>query len=317
MTTPELINVGDLPNDGSGDPLRLAFAKINNNFANLFAATSMEGQLISTEESSVRLAFEQINNNFTNMFAITNGAGEVLPTEQVLETQQVTESFNGNINIGFIANNVYYSLPESPTPVEVLQFDAFAYVANLAMPTGPYGAQEYINIGAQPNDGEGDPLRTAFAKINNNFSNLFFTATTTGNTFTAGLTSNQVIYQTSANAFSQGKFQIRSSDPNTIDMQDITLTASITNNLGGVKFSGYGTLFEGNTLCSYDMDVFEGNVRLLVNPIKDAVILHFIASEVTFIGDYSAGDDIALDGYPAGSLMGTEDDSILITETLE
>ena len=65
------------------------------------------------------------------------------------------------------------------------------------------------------------------------------------------------------------------------------------------------------------MDVFEGNVRLLVNPIKDAVILHFIASEVTFIGDYSAGDDIALDGYPAGSLMGTEDNTILITETLE
>ena len=35
--------------------------------------------------------------------------------------------------------------------------------------------QEIINIGAQPNDGEGDPLRTAFAKINNNFTQLFST----------------------------------------------------------------------------------------------------------------------------------------------
>jgi hypothetical protein len=316
MTTPEIINTGELPNDGSGDPLRLAFEKINNNFANLFAITSTECQMIPVDETSLRLAFEQINDNFTNLFEITNGDGETLPTEQVLETQQVNESFSGNINIGLLANNVYYTLPESSTQVEVVQFDAFAYVANLAMPTGPYGAQEYINIGAQPNDGEGDPLRTAFAKINNNFSNLFFTATSTGNTFTAGLTADQVIYQTPAETFSQGKFQIRSSDPNTIDMQDITITASITNNLAGVKFSGYGTLFDGNSLCRYDMDVFEGNVRLLVNPIKDAVILHFIASEVTFIGDYAAGLNIGLDGYPDGSVMGTEGNIILTTESV-
>ena len=30
-------------------------------------------------------------------------------------------------------------------------------------------AIELVNIGANPNDGEGDPLRTAFSKINNNF----------------------------------------------------------------------------------------------------------------------------------------------------
>ena len=30
----EPINIGVLPNDGSGDPLRVAFEKINNNFAN-------------------------------------------------------------------------------------------------------------------------------------------------------------------------------------------------------------------------------------------------------------------------------------------
>ena len=35
--------------------------------------------------------------------------------------------------------------------------------------------QEIINIGAAPNDGEGDPLRTAFEKINNNFSQNYKT----------------------------------------------------------------------------------------------------------------------------------------------
>lgn len=283
MTTPEIINTGDLPNDGSGDPLRLAFDKINNNFANLFAITAVEGELI--------------------------------PVEELLDDQISGNGFSGNINIGLVANNVYYTLPDSATPVQVAQFDTFAYVANLITPTGPYGAQEYINIGSQANDGEGDPLRTAFAKINNNFSNLFFTTTSTSNTFTVGLDTNQVIYETSANTFSQAKFQIRSSDPGTDDMQDITITASITNNLAGVRFTGYGTLFEGNALCRYDMDVLDGNVRLLINPIKNAVILHFIASEVTFIGTSPPGVDIALDGYPANSLMGTENGLILTTES--
>lgn len=283
MTTPEIINTGDLPNDGSGDPLRLAFDKINNNFANLFAITAVEGELI--------------------------------PTEQVVEGQPTGNTFSGNINIGLVANNVYYTLPDSATQLQVREFDTFAYVANLTTPVGPYGAQEYINIGAQANDGEGDPLRTAFAKINNNFSNLFFTTTSTSNAFTVGLDTNQVIYETAANAFSQAKFQIRSSDPGTVDMQDITITASITNNLAGVKFSGYGTLFEGNTLCRYDMDVLDGNVRLLINPVKDAVILHFIASEVTFIGVEPPGVDIGLNGYVANTVMGTEDGLILTTES--
>jgi hypothetical protein len=31
---------------------------------------------------------------------------------------------------------------------------------------------EYVNVGAEPNDGQGDPLRTAYIKINNNFAQL-------------------------------------------------------------------------------------------------------------------------------------------------
>jgi hypothetical protein len=34
-------------------------------------------------------------------------------------------------------------------------------------------ALEVINVGSSPNDGLGDPLRTAFIKCNNNFSELF------------------------------------------------------------------------------------------------------------------------------------------------
>lgn len=36
----EIINVGALPNDGTGDPLRVAYQKINENFDQLFAAAN-------------------------------------------------------------------------------------------------------------------------------------------------------------------------------------------------------------------------------------------------------------------------------------
>jgi hypothetical protein len=39
----EIINIGTLPNDGSGDPLRVAFGKINNNFGELYLAAGAQG----------------------------------------------------------------------------------------------------------------------------------------------------------------------------------------------------------------------------------------------------------------------------------
>ena len=44
--------------------------------------------------------------------------------------------------------------------------------------------QQLINVGTTANDGAGDPLRTAFIKANNNFSQLFEAAT--GNVSVAG-----------------------------------------------------------------------------------------------------------------------------------
>ena len=54
--------------------------------------------------------------------------------------------------------------------------------------------QEIINVGAQPNDGEGDPLRTAFQKINNNFTQLFSTGFFTSNAYSTGNSANQFIF---------------------------------------------------------------------------------------------------------------------------
>jgi hypothetical protein len=275
--TQQIIDTGSLPNDDSGDPLRVAFDKINNNFANLMA-------MVPT--ANVELVDP---NQFPDGGVNINNPG-----------------FSGNITIN--ANNIYVG-----SQFPAIQEDPTAKMLSFTQPVGPYYNQEYIRVGATPNDGTGDPLRVAFEKINNNFSNLFFVGTTTYTVYSVGNTANQVIFETPANAFTQASFQIRSSDTGTPDSQEITITAQITNDSSNVKYTGYGTTFAGNALTRYNMNVLDGNVRLMVNPIVNEVLLHFISAQITYIGDTANGLNIALDGY-IDSVMDTEDDFDITTE---
>ena len=174
-------------------------------------------------------------------------------------------------------------------------------------------AQEIINVGAEANDGEGDPLRVAFQKVNNNFANLFATGYNTAEATTTGLSTNQIILEYPADMFTQGTFIIRSYDPSTIDMQNITLSSAITNNAGGVKFTGFATTSEGNALCSYDMVVDSGNVQVLVNPIKNTTIYHYIVYQINY-EVLVAGVGIALESS-YGDLLSTEGNVIISTQS--
>ena len=174
--------------------------------------------------------------------------------------------------------------------------------------------QQIINIGGLPNDQTGDPLRTAFSKINNNFTELFSADFTSIESFTVGTTPGQVIFETPASAFTQGQFQINSVNPSTNDSQNITLSASKSNNGTSVKFTGYGTLFEGGPITTYDMDISGGNVRVLCTPLTSSLLTHFLSFQITYTGPASAGIELALDGYPADSLLSGEDGLILTTE---
>jgi hypothetical protein len=274
----EIINTETAPNDGSSDPLGTAFDEINNSFSNIFSTV---GDSLTTIE----------------------------PTDVTIDP--VTSQ--NILNIGqFIINSTQIINNNNISPTTA-QFTTFSPAQTLFTVVSPVGAQEVINIGEQPNDGEGDPLRTAFYKINNNFSNLFATSTLTANTYTTGLDSNQVIFECPTNIFTQGMFQIRSSNEGTSDSQDIVISAQITNNNAGVKFTGYGFTVEGNAVSRYDMDVADGNVRILSNPLVDAYVLHFISYQVTFIGESLPGVDIGLDGY-LNSVLGAENNDIITTE---
>jgi len=174
--------------------------------------------------------------------------------------------------------------------------------------------QETINIGALPNDGDGDPLRTAFGKINNNFSVLFSSDFSTSEAYSVGNTADQIICQTPALTFTQGVFQINSQDLNTANRQNITLVAS-SSSASTVKWNGHSTLFTGSPLTTYDIDISGSNVRILVNPLVNSTIFHFISAQVTTVGETTVGLDLELDGYTAGDLLSTENSLDLSTET--
>lgn len=165
-------------------------------------------------------------------------------------------------------------------------------------------AIELVNIGTAANDGTGDPLRTAFEKINNNFIYLQQVSSNIASAVTLDDTAGQVILEYPANEFTQAMIQVQSYREDNLDSQNALISASILNDLSDVKFTVYGVTHNGDWLTRYSMDVSAGNVRLKVDPLQNQVIKHFMAYQITYVGDLGLG-----------STMVTENDSGLITET--
>ena len=172
--------------------------------------------------------------------------------------------------------------------------------------------QEIINVGAQPNDGEGDPLRTAFQKINNNFSQLYSTGFFTSSAYSTGNTAGQVIFTAPIESFTQGIFQVNSNDTSSTDTENITLNVSAINDGSGLRWNGHNTLFNGNVLTGYDMDIIDSNVCILVNPIVDTTMFHFISAQITWTGVPVPGLDLRTE--TANTVIDTENNFVIQTE---
>lgn len=65
--TQQVINVGTAPNDGAGDPIRTAFIKTNNNFAQLFGATLPNNIVNGTSTVSINTANGNVSFNVANV----------------------------------------------------------------------------------------------------------------------------------------------------------------------------------------------------------------------------------------------------------
>jgi hypothetical protein len=76
----QTINIGSVPNDGTGDPIRDSFDKCNDNFNELYALATKEtitvtsnGQTIVTFTTAVSAnALVFVNGNYNEDYSITN-----------------------------------------------------------------------------------------------------------------------------------------------------------------------------------------------------------------------------------------------------
>ena len=65
--TQQIIDVGPLPNDGQGDPLRTAFQITNDNFSNIWAAGPVDSQVV--------ISNNVISTNQINLDLVLQGNG--------------------------------------------------------------------------------------------------------------------------------------------------------------------------------------------------------------------------------------------------
>jgi hypothetical protein len=313
MISQDIIVVGNLPNLGDGDSLLIAFTKVNNNFSTIFDLLNtygnlpsvLNGQYVSTGTlpndgtgDTLSVAFNKINTNFANLFSTINsyaispisiqfvdmgdglnsGSGDTLSTAFTKVNNNFTKFFE--ILIQQFESFITIELVEEPTSlsVEPMSFSVPTLMSVTSF-TSAVDSQEIINIGALPNDGTGDPLRTALAKINNNFTTLFSTTTGNGTATTTGSGAGQIIFDTEIANFSSATFTIKSKDA-FANSQNITLSAQISNDNSNVSFSAYGTTFIGTPICRFDMDVDGSNLRILCDPLTSSNLTHTIYSQL-------------------------------------
>ena len=238
----EYINVGELPNDGTGDPVRVAFIKINNNFTQTTALTSPAGP-----NGAIQLNLsETVGNVTTNTFI---GSSNL----QVI---------GSNLNLGFdIIPTTSIDIGESDNPITNL------YVSNTGFYVG--------NVNITENDGIlslGNVSVDTLSSGNTSFASATFT--------TADDTANAVILNVPIASFNNGVFEIDSREDGTSSSQYAILNVTRDNGSTSVKYTVSGTIFTGTTLTTYDVDVSNSNVRVKVSPLVDSSIVHNISYQI-------------------------------------
>ncbi len=250
--TIEVVDIGAFPNDGTGDPLRLAFEKINNNFAQSAAAGA----------SGPQYAIQYNNAN-----ALAGSASLLLNTADnaIISSADFIPLNNNDLSIGNV-DRVIGSLYLGSTGFYLgnLYITETDNVIDFGVAGSP-GTQAGMILGAI--EGESTTLSgsiTFGGSVNMDVASL----TTSSNT------PNQLIYQIPAAGFSSGTFNIVSRQAASDNAQDAIIEVVKNNSGSAVSYIVYGTTFTGIAMTTYDADVVSGNVCVYVSPLTNQTITH-------------------------------------------
>lgn len=254
----DIVDIGSLPNDGTGDPLRVAFDKINNNFAEL-ALLAPNGPNSSFQFrngnyylGTANLVYDSANNKVdigANLVPLDSSNVAIGSNLNKIDKLYLKED---SLRIGGI------SVKETGTtlsfPVTALPTQNASFVIN--------------NLTAQGNVTLGGTL---------NFANSVY------NTFsvtTPDDTPDQIIYQIPTTDFNSGTFNITSRESSSNNSQRVTLSVSKRTNNLSASFSAHSTVFIGSPVTRYNVDVGYGNLRIMVSPIPDINVVHTVSYEI-------------------------------------
>lgn len=246
------IDIGSLPNDGTGDPLRVAFAKINDNFTYLgnLVPGGPTGALQYIDangffEGSANIVFDSANNQLdlgTTIVPLSDAGINLGTANSRIGNLYLANTFQmGNISVSESGNLISFPVKVLPSKQASLHVNDINMDGNLTV--GGNLVLNDIDIGS-------------------------FSSTTVGNT------AGQVIFQIPLTQISTGKFQITSRDSNSANSQTITLSITKYSDNSNVRFSAYGTVFVGDPVTRYNVDNGYGNLRILINPLVNDTIVH-------------------------------------------
>jgi hypothetical protein len=256
MTTVNQVDIGIVPNDAGGDPLRVAFQKINDNF-NYLSSLAPVGPEGAIQYISDGLSGGDANLVYNQQTGVLDININTIPLrDDAIDLGSNNQRFshlylaNSGVSIGTV------TIQQSD--VNTLSFPAIGGLE-------PENAS--INVKNVNADGN---VNVAGSLVVNGSSSGTRTVTTHTNS------TNQVVFELPVSDFDNGTFQITSRSLVGNNSQKVTLEVlKATSNIG-VKFSAFGTLFSGDPITRYNADVGYGNVRVMVNPMFNQDIEHSV-----------------------------------------
>lgn len=259
----ELINVGELPNDGTGDPVRVAFIKINNNFV---------------ETSGTAAGLSPTGPDGSLQFKVSETVGNVTISSFTGVANLALDGGNSRLNLGvnlipLVANTI--SIGSASNTIGNL------YLSSTALRIGNVQVTEVgnsISFSVTGSNVKPD-LSLGSLSVQNSitYANSVLNSLTVT---TADDTANQIVYQLPLASFNNGKFEVSSRETGSQNSQLATVSVRKNNNGTTVGHAVYGTLFAGTPVTTYDAVIAGGNMRLTVSPLANATITHTITYQI-------------------------------------
>ena len=161
-------------------------------------------------------------------------------------------------------------------------------------------AKQTINIGSTANDGTGDPLRTAFDKVNDNFTELYSDDAGDVNSVNAG--TGISVNQTT------GAVTVTNASPNATHTGEVTGSGALTIANDVITYAKLGTEFTTSAALSTNVDF--STAQVFTKTLSGATTLTFSNTAIGMVKDLVITGDHALT-LPAGSTVaGTYDGTV-------